>query len=415
MAGILSQQFRNAVSKHKDYRMKDESTASVAYSTGFLNFDFMNGTVVHVKSEERNFDYYSVGIQDGCLVMLIGRSGCGKTTWAVQTASNIVREYPNACIFHDDIEGGLTEYRKELLSGFHGEELNTKYISRNTGITAENFYERLRIIHDTKLENRESYEYDTGMFDSNGNRIYKLEPTVYILDSLALLMPAQYTEEEALSGSMSATAAAKVNSMSFKRIIPMLKSANIILLVINHINKKIEINPMMHTKTQVSYLKQDETLPGGNTVIYLTNLLIKFDDNSKFKKDEAFGISGNLVDITLVKSRNNRAGKSCTLVFDQDKGFDPELSLFVMLKNAKRVNGAGAYLYIGDRSDIKFSQKNFKEKLHESPELRDVFIKEVMNMLKEELNEQNSQTTDSGFDYSLGKDILSMVNTMAAA
>ncbi len=414
MAGILSQQFRDAVSKHKDYRMKDESTASVAYSTGFLNFDFMNGTVVHVKSQERNFDYYSVGIQDGCLVMLIGRSGCGKTTWAVQTASNIVRDYPNACIFHDDIEGGLTEYRKELLSGFHGEELNTKYISRNTGITAENFYERLRIIHDTKLENRSSYEYDTGLFDSNGNRIYKLEPTVYILDSLALLMPAQYTEEEALSGSMSATAAAKVNSMSFKRIIPMLKSANIILLVINHINKKIEINPMMHTKTQVSYLKQDETLPGGNTVIYLTNLLLKFDDNSKFKKDEAFGISGNLVDITLVKSRNNRAGKTCTLVFDQDKGFDPELSLFVMLKNAKRVNGAGAYLYLGDRSDIKFSQKNFKEKLHESVELREVFINEVMSMLKEELNEQSNQTTDSGFDYSLGKDILSMVNTATA-
>lgn len=415
MAGILSQQFRNAVAKHKDYRMKDESTASVAYSTGFLNFDFMNGTVIHVKSEERNFKYYSVGIQDGCLVMLIGRSGCGKTTWAVQTAANMVRDFPNACIYHDDIEGGLTEYRKELLTGFHGEELERKYIGRNTGITAENFYERLRIIHDLKLENRTDYEYDTGLFDSNGDRIYKLEPTVYILDSLALLMPAQYTEEEALSGSMSATAAAKVNSMSFKRIIPMLKSANIILLVINHINKKIEINPMMHTKTQVSYLKQDETLPGGNTVIYLTNLLLKFDDNSKFKKDEAFGISGNLVDITLVKSRNNRAGKSCTLVFDQNKGFDPELSLFVMLKNAKRVNGAGAYLYIGDKSDIKFSQKNFKEKLRESPELREVFISEVMEMLKEELNEHNEMEANSGFDYSLGKDILSMVNAPMAA
>ena len=415
MAGILSQQFRNAVAKHKDYRMKDESTASVSYSTGFLNFDFMNGTVIHVKSEERNFKYYSVGIQDGCLVMLIGRSGCGKTTWAVQTAANMVRDFPNACIYHDDIEGGLTEYRKELLTGFHGEELERKYIGRNTGITAENFYERLRIIHDLKLENRADYEYDTGLFDSNGDRIFKLEPTVYILDSLALLMPAQYTEEEALSGSMSATAAAKVNSMSFKRIIPMLKSANIILLVINHINKKIEINPMMHTKTQVSYLKQDETLPGGNTVIYLTNLLLKFDDNSKFKKDEAFGISGNLVDITLVKSRNNRAGKSCTLVFDQNKGFDPELSLFVMLKNAKRVNGAGAYLYIGDKSDIKFSQKNFKEKLRESPELREVFISEVMEMLKEELNEHNEMEANSGFDYSLGKDILSMVNAPMAA
>ena len=341
---------------------------------------------------------------------LVGESGCGKTTWAVQTGANIVRNFPHACVFHDDIEGGLTEYRKELLTGFHGDEISHKYISRNTGITAENFYERIRMIHDIKMDNRSDYEYDTGMFDTDGNRIYKLEPTVYILDSLALLMPSQYTEEEILSGSMSATAAAKVNSMSFKRIIPMLKSANIILMVINHINKKIEINPMMHTKTQVAYLKQDETLPGGNTVIYLTNLLLKFDDNSKFKKDEAFGISGNLVDITLIKSRNNRAGKSCTLVFNQDKGFDPELSLFIMLKNAKRVNGAGAYLYIGDKSDIKFSQKNFKEKLRESPELRKAFIDEAMDMLKQELEDNSNQDADSGYDYSIGSDILSQIN-----
>lgn len=412
MSSILSQQFREAVSKHKDSRMKDESSSPIAYSTGFLNFDFMNGTVVHVKSEERNFNYYSVGIQDGCLVMLIGRSGCGKTTWAVQTAANIVRNFPTACVFHDDIEGGLTEYRKELLSGFHGEELKTRYISRNTGITAENFYERLRMIHDLKLENKSEYEYDTGCFDTHGNRIFKLEPTIYILDSVALLMPAQYTEEEELSGSMSATAAAKTNSMSFKRIIPMLKSANIILLMINHINKKIDINPMMRSKSQVSYLKQDESLPGGNTIIYLTNVLLRFDDNSKLKEDEVFGISGNLVDITLVKSRNNRAGKTCTLVFNQNTGFDPELSLFVMLKNAKRIGGAGAHLYINNTPEIKFSQKTFKEKLYENPDLRKAFIAEVMEVLKQDLDSHDiiDQDIDT-HNNSLCGDILSQINS----
>lgn len=407
---VLATQFREAVSKHKDYRMKEESTAGVAYPTGFLNFDFMNGTVVHVNSDSRNFKYYSVGIQDGCLVMLIGRSGCGKTTWAVQTAANIIRPFKNATMFHDDIEGGIDPNRREILSGFHGKEFEDRYIHRNTGVTAENFYERLRMIHDMKLANREEYEYDTGFFDSNGKRLYKLEPTVYILDSLALLMPAQYTEEEELSGSMSATAAAKTNSMSFKRIIPMLKAANIILLVINHINKKIDINPMQRTKSQVAYLKQDESLPGGNTVIYLTNILLKFDDNSKLKQDEAFGIAGNLVDITLIKSRNNRAGKSCTLVFEQDRGFDPELSLFVMLKNAKRINGAGAYLYVGNCSDVKFSQKNFKQKLKESPELRQAFITEVMEMLKAELDNSDKDEVIQDRDYSLSTDILSQIN-----
>jgi len=167
---------------------------------------------------------------------------------------------------------------------------------------------------------------------------------------------------------------------------------------------------MQRTKAQVSYLKQDESLPGGNTIIYLTNVLLRFDDNSKMKEDEAFGISGNLVDVTLVKSRNNRAGKTCTLVFDQNKGFDPELSLFVMLKNAKKINGAGAYLYIGDKSEYKFSQKNFKEKLREIPELRNAFIEEVMVMLKEDLDKNDSGDENDNFDYSLSSEILSKFN-----
>ena len=411
MSGILSQQFRDRVSKHKDYRMRAESQSSVAYSTGFLNFDFMNGTVVHVKSEERNLEYYSVGIQDGSMVMLIGRSGCGKTSWAVQAAANIVRPFPNGCIFHDDIEGGITVYRRDTLTGFTKEESQNKYIRRDTGITAENFYERLKMIHDMKLENREEYEYDTGFYDPYGNRIYKLVPTVYILDSIALLMPEQYTEEETLSGSMSATAAAKTNSMSFKRIIPMLKSANIILFAINHINKKIDINPMQRTKAQLSYLKQDESLPGGNTPIYLTNLLLRFDDNTKFKSDEAFGISGNMVDISLLKSRNNKANKVCTLVFDQDRGFDPELSLFVMLKDAKRIGGAGAYLYLPKLPEVKFSQKEFKHKLYENPELYRAFIDEVMEMLRLELDTEDKQEQDSSYNFHLANDVLDVLNS----
>ena len=258
---ILAERFRQSVSKLKDYRMKSEAEFSVGYSTGFLNFDFRNGTAIHVKSDSMDFTYYSVGIPDGSMVMVIGRSACGKTTWTVQAAANIIRPFKTSCIFHDDIEGGITDSRRQILTKFEGADLRKRYISRTAGITAENFYERIKMIYDLKSENREDYEYDTGLFDAEGNRIYKLEPTIYILDSLALLMPEKYTEEDDLSGQMSATATAKANSMIFKRIVPMLKTVNIILFVINHINQKVEINPMMRTKSQVSYLKQGESLP----------------------------------------------------------------------------------------------------------------------------------------------------------
>lgn len=111
--------------------------------------------------------------------------------------------------------------------------------------------------------------------------------------------------------------------------------------------------------------------------------MLRFDDNTKLKEKETFGFDGSLVDITLVKSRTNKAGQFATLVFNQNTGFDAELSLFVMLKEAGRINGAGASFYIGDRSDIKFSQKQFKEKLATNSELQEVFAKEVQDVLKE--------------------------------
>lgn len=264
---LLATQFRQQVSKSKDYKMKVETEFSIGYSTGFLGFDFMNGTVIHTKVDNKDVEYYSVGIVDGSMNMVIGRSGCGKTTWCTQSAANIIRPFKTSCIFHDDIEGGIVKARTEMLTKMSGEGLSKRYISRNTGITAENFYERVKMIYDLKMGDRESYSYDTKLYDNNGNRVYKLEPTVYILDSLALLIPEKYTEEDDLSGQMSATAAAKTNAMLFKRVIPMLKSANIILFIINHINQKVDINPMMKSKAQVSYLKQSETLPKHHWVV----------------------------------------------------------------------------------------------------------------------------------------------------
>lgn len=399
--GLLATKFREKTSKEKDVRMKKEAEQDVSYSTGFLSFDFMNGTVVHVnKKDGTKYQYNSIGIVDGSMVMVIGRSGCGKTTFIMQSASNIIKPFKTSCIFHDDIEGGITKSRKEKLTGLHGQELNERYISRNSGITAENFYERIKMIHDIKvIENREEFEYDTGLLSTDGDPIYKLEPTVYILDSLAMLMPEKYTDEEELSGQMSATAAAKTNSSLFKRVIPMLKEANIILFIVNHITEKVEINAFSKTPALVSYLKPGETLPGGRAPIYLSNLLIRLDDGTKLKEKDGFGINASIVDITILKSRTAPVNSTVSLIFNYSEGFDKELSLFYLLKEFGYINGAGAYLYIGDRSDIKFSQKMFKTKLSESPELQEIFAEYCMKALSELINDSGEdEMEDKPFD-----------------
>lgn len=382
MAETLAGMFREKVSKMKDYKMKAEAEFDIAYSTGFLSFDFLNGSVVHVKNETMDFKYNSIGIPEGSLCTFIGRSSSGKSTLINQMAANIIRPFPNAVIYEDMAEAtGMNHARLETITGFTPEEINTKYIIRDRGITAENFYERIKMIHDMKMGARENFEYDTGMYDPTGNRIFKLEPTVYILDSLALLMPETYTEEDELSGNMAATATARVIAGIFRRICGMLKGANIILLVINHINQKVQTG-FFPTKADLSYLKQDETIPCGRTPLYLSTLICRLDDHSKLKDSEGFNIAGTMVDLTVVKSRTSASGRKVTLVYTFDHGFDQNLSLYQLLKENGRIGGAGAFLYIGEHNDIKFAQKNFLEKLAENETLQQYFMEEVLAVLQ---------------------------------
>lgn len=369
--GLLADRFRAQMAKTKDPRM-EEANADVLYPTGFLPFDFLNGYRVHVKSETEDFWYNSVGIVDGSSVSFAGRSGSGKTTAAIQMAANIVRPFPEATIFFDDIEGGSNATRRELLTHFTPEEAEQRIIYRNTAVSAENFYKRIASIYEIKMNNRADFEYDTGKLDSRGNKIYKLIPTVYILDSLAMLTPEKLTEEEELSGQMSTTATAKTNTAVFKRIVPKLKAANIILFTINHINDKIEVNAFTHTKSQVSFLKPGETLPGGKAALYLANNLIRVDDGAKLKETDGLGINGKIVDFEIIKSRTNAAGRSVPMVFDFTNGFDDILSLFMFLKSTGAII-TGATCYLRGYEDMKFRQRDFKNKLFNDPEFAKAF------------------------------------------
>ena len=245
MGSSLVSNFREKVSKIKDAGINRSAEFDVQYSTGFLGLDYLNGTVVHVESEDRSFTYSSLGIVDGSANTIIGRSNSGKSTFTIQVIGNIIRPFirkgmPTG-IFIDDIEGSLPMVRKAFLLEFTEKELDEYVDVRNAGITTENVLQRIKAIHDEKVNNRKKYEYDTGLFDVYGNKIYKLVPTIYMIDSLPMLLPKDLADEEELGGSMSASSIAKSNTMLSKQIIQICKAANIILFTINHILDEIQM------------------------------------------------------------------------------------------------------------------------------------------------------------------------------
>lgn len=410
---LLLDNFRAKVSKMKTSGVNSEATFDVMYSTGFLALDYLNGTNVFVKAKDREFSYDSVGIVDGSTNTVIGRSGSGKSTLVTEICGNIIRPFikkdMNTALFIDDIEGSLPQVRKEFLLGLTREEIDKYVIVRNSGITAENVYDRIRTISDTKLQNRKEYEYDTGLYDTYGNRIFKLVPTVYVIDSLPMLMPEELTDDDELGGSMDASSIAKKNTMLLKKISQLCKEANIILFTVNHILDDIQIG-FMPKPAQISGLKQGERLPGGKAAIYLANNMFRADDSLTLKETDGFGINGSVVTITLIKSRTNATKRSIPLIFNKTEGkFDTLLSLFQLLKTEGVFKGAGAYLYLDGAPDIKFGQKNFKKLINSSPELQKAFADECYKVLSKFLSDTKSASVE---DSSAADNLSSMITSM---
>ena len=381
---LLATQFREKMLKDKDIDMQREAQTYVGYPTGFPVLDFTNGQIVHVKNTEKgmDFNYFSVGITNGSFNSVIGRSQSGKTSGMWQFAWNMIAPFENASIFADNTEAGIDWPRISNVVGVPEETLKERIISRDRGITAENFYRRIKEIHDMKLENPEKYQYDTGKLDNFGNPIIEFEPTIYIIDSIAMLMPEKYASEEELSGQMSTTAAAKVVTQILRTIIPMIKSANIIVFAVNHIMQQINANPMMHKRSQLPFLSPDERLPRGDTLVLLSNTIMRFVDNKKLKEDEKYKIAGAMVDVYFEKTRSSRPHQAVTMVFDYVTGFDPLLSTFVFMKEkTNRIKGSGVGMYVDDFTDVKFSMGNFKDKYLSNEEFRMRFDKAVSEEL----------------------------------
>ena len=395
MAYDLMKNFRDKMNKIKDPNASKSADFDVMYSTGFLSIDYLNGTTVHVSSKDRSFSYNSVGIVDGSANSIIGRSGSGKSTLLTQICGEIVRPFIEkglpAGLFIDDIEGSLPWNRKEFLLGLSSEQIDKYVDMRNSGITTENVYYRVQGIHDEKINNRKEFEYDTGLYDTNGKRIYKLVPSVYLIDSLPMLLPESLAEDDELGGSMSASSIAKTNTMLVKKITQLLKDANIMFFTVNHILDEIQMG-FIPKAAQISGLKQGERLPGGKAAIYLANNMFRVDDSITLKKDKDYKIDGSVITFTLIKSRTNATKRSVPLIFNKTEGrFDNILSLFHLLKSEGRFKGAGAYLYLDDCPDIKFGMGNFKSIIEKSPELQEAFAKECYNVLSEYLSDTKSE------------------------
>ena len=122
---LLLNEVNDVLAKTKDYSMINEAEFDVQYPTGFLSFDYKAcGKIINVTYPDGSkTSYDSIGIVDGAMYMIIGRSGCGKSTYGVQISANIIRNFLNGIMFVDITEAtGMMKDRLQDLTGFSDEE-----------------------------------------------------------------------------------------------------------------------------------------------------------------------------------------------------------------------------------------------------------------------------------------------------
>jgi hypothetical protein len=378
--------------KMEEFNLGSEFTPPIL-STGIDVLDYKNGRYTY---DEYGAERLVLGVDGGKIIMIVGEAGTAKTTLALQIAKTMITPYLDygAFIQHQDFERATTDERAMNILGIKSKtELNKCYVHPIKGINTETTFQTVKEIVAIKNCEEELKEMDkkerkkfknpftvSNVWSSNPDETMLL-PTPLIIDSLSMMQPKNFDEEDELAGNMSAAVAAKRNASFFRGLIGDFIDGNIVPIIVNHINKEINTNMFAKPTQSLNFLAPGEIMPGGKMAVYLANTLWKLEAGPKLTEDKEFGIKGFIVRAILVKSRSNAAGNVCELVYDQVNGFDNILTNFLLLKQNKLILGSGIGFYLKGYDSVKFSQKNFKEKYLEHDGLKRHFDELVYETL----------------------------------
>lgn len=347
------------------------SQSPIAYSTGFITLDYRNGALVESRNDDDELieTRPSVGIVGGSFLTVTGKSATAKTTFMIQVGASIVKKFDNGLFLIFDLEQSLTMSRIKNLTSFTQKQLEEKVVLRQEKNYIEDIFTSIMDIANEKENNKEDYLYDTGVLDEFGKKIIAYQPTVVLIDSIPTLSTKENEGESEMEGQTYANRAAKQLAQFYKKLMPVIRAYNIMVVAINHINQKIDINPMMKTQAQIMYMKQDEAMPGGNAPLYYAHNIFKLVSAGRYKQ-EVDGFDGAKIRVELVKSRTNKAGQFVNLVFNQETGFDPLLSLIEYCNDYGLLDGRNPYKYFVTRPDLKFDARKINELFYTNKDIQ---------------------------------------------
>ena len=342
------------------------------------------------------------------------------TTLTAQIAANIIRQYEFANVIHFDCEERFDMSRCEIITGlpahffYSNGKQGERYIIRSGRCGLDTIQEMIVKIYVNKMKLKDQLIIDSGFKDEFGKPIMTFPPTVGIIDSITTVLNETFnpdnskeaSDAEKMRSNTDGARDAKSLKGFFKDIIPLCKEANIIIYGINHINQNMSMNAFTPVAKQQNFLKQDEIIPGGKTMIFYPFNIIKLTAKpSDDFTEEGDGFAGHIVMVEPIKSSSNQSGNnskgiSFELVFNFKYGFDPLLSLINYGVNNGIIEGNRNRMKFKDHPDYTFSRKNINQDKKEKPIWEDI-KKYIIPTLNKHLPfiEPNHEFDENIFDY----------------
>ena len=395
----------------KDHAFDNDSVI-ISYKTGFPSVDYFLGYKVNVHNENDEIvdQYNSIGISSGCYVTLIGKPSTGKTTIAIQIASNIVRPFESGSVIHYDLEKAMNFTRIQNLSRFSMRDIEDgKYILKKGITSIQDIKSAVMKIYFEKTKNPEKYLYDTGKKDEFGNEIKIYQPTCVIIDSIPMLSSKMSENDkkdiQKLEDISSQTDRMRLTAeigRFYSELQQYISEANIIVFSIN----QIKTNPGMgivKSPSEILYLNQDEALPGGKAPQFLANYLFKFVaiGGEKYKEEDD-GFDGFGLKMLIVKSRSNQAGQIVHLVYDKNRGVDSLRTSVEYAKELGCLNGNKNGYYFDDDKENKFTKFNMHEDFKNNRKLYKILYSHIIPELETHLSSilpEELEVVDDELDY----------------
>jgi len=332
------------------------------YSTGVDYVDFMNGKMTST-------GILQIGICGGKIFYIAGKSGSGKSSLGLEAGFNIIKDVEDGLFIVYDAEKSNSHERIAAVNGIDFDTYNQKYrdekvMLMNSNTSSDGLLALVEEIHKTKVTEAAGAKYlkkGTKYQRDNTKKATKedleaMPPTVIMVDSWVMLSPEDFEDVDGSRTNMAAAQIAKANNGVIKSINNKMFEANIILIIINHIGTAIKIGQYDPDKRPLKWLKENETLPAGETAVYEADYLLRAEQSKKLHSDKEFKIDGFYTDVTTCKSRSNASGLHMSLVFDSQKGFSNTITNFILMKNNGRINGSGHGYWVDDQDQWKFKQ-----------------------------------------------------------